>query len=68
MIVDFALLVGWGHVDQNRPISVACTLSSNVCKMAAVALGWEKSFEQGKWINVDGRPFDFDWRPTPEAG
>lgn len=48
---------------RTQPIAVACTLSSNVCKLAAVALGWEHAFEQGRWLNVDGGE-DFDWAPT----
>lgn len=80
MIVDFSLLVGgWSSSpgvrttfqtrgeEANRPLAVICTLSSNVCKMAAVALGWKKSFEEGRWINLDGR-YDFDWRPTEMDG
>lgn len=46
-----------------KPVAVVCTLSSNVCKMAAVALGWDAAFEVGKWVNIDGG-LDFDWRPT----
>ena len=79
MMVDFDLLVGGWRLKgeelvrgdfrqrneggRKRPIAVACTLSSNVCKMAAVALGWEEAFEQGEWLNVDGGA-DFDWGPT----
>ncbi|KAM0749970.1 hypothetical protein T439DRAFT_43264 [Meredithblackwellia eburnea MCA 4105] len=48
---------------RKKPIGVVCTLSSNICKMAAVALGWETAFEQNAWINVDGGS-DFDWTPT----
>lgn len=80
MIVDFSLLVGgWSpspevrtpfqmrEEEAKRPLAVVCTLSSNICKMAAVALGWTKSFEEGRWINLDGRN-DFDWRPTEMDG
>ena len=71
MVVDFALLVGgWGagsaSEDEDRRgkvLAVVCGLSSDVCKMAAVAMGWERGVGQGRWVNVDGGE-DFDWRPT----
>lgn len=74
MIIDFSLLTGgWantekrGEVELRRPKSLICGVNSNICKLAAVALGWENSFEQKRWINVDGGD-DFDWRPTDVAG
>ncbi|KAK4704845.1 hypothetical protein P7C70_g1365, partial [Phenoliferia sp. Uapishka_3] len=84
MMVDFDLLVGGWRMKgerinrgeskrdmeegRKRPIAVVCTLSSNVCKMAAVALGWDAAFgdpgtTMGRWVNVDGGD-DFDWGPT----
>ncbi|KAJ7597741.1 hypothetical protein C8J56DRAFT_327382 [Mycena floridula] len=65
MIVDFALLSGaWAEDGDVRPEAVICTISSAVCKMAAVALGWEEAFghvdDMGKtepavmkWIDID---------------
>ncbi|KAK0209271.1 hypothetical protein DFS33DRAFT_1380760 [Desarmillaria ectypa] len=42
MIVDFALLSGaWSR---GGPDAIVCTISSAVCKLSAVALGWEKAF------------------------
>ncbi|KAK0234255.1 hypothetical protein IW262DRAFT_141845 [Armillaria fumosa] len=42
MVVDFALLSGaW---IQGGPDAIVCTVSSVVCKLSAVALGWEKAF------------------------
>ncbi|KAK0450581.1 uncharacterized protein EV420DRAFT_1705247 [Desarmillaria tabescens] len=42
MIVDFAFLSGaWSR---EGPDAVVCTVSSAVCKLSAVALGWEKAF------------------------
>ncbi|KAK0222529.1 hypothetical protein EDD85DRAFT_779310 [Armillaria nabsnona] len=42
MIVDFALLSGaW---IQGGPDAIVCTVSSVVCKLSAVAFGWEKAF------------------------
>jgi hypothetical protein len=38
---------------------VVCTVSSTGCRILAVMLGWEKSFDQGGFLNVDGT---FDWR------
>lgn len=75
MIIDFALLTGgWGNLSASpnnesikRPVSIVCTLSSSVCKLAAVALGWKESFGEMRWINVDGR-LDYDWRPTDVMG
>lgn len=46
-VVDFDLLVGgWQKhpaevAARRKPVATVCTLSSNVCRMAAVALGWE---------------------------
>lgn len=42
---------------------VLCTLSSAVCKIAAVAQGWKLAFEDGRWVDVDWGDA-FDWRPT----
>jgi hypothetical protein len=38
---------------------IVCTVSSAGCRILAVMLGWEKSFDQAGFINVDGT---FDWR------
>ncbi|KAH9996517.1 hypothetical protein BJV77DRAFT_1059344 [Russula vinacea] len=68
MIVDFALLSGlWAWRDDLKPGAVICGISSNVCKMAAVALDWDLAFgygfrddsagevnqEHARWIEVD---------------
>jgi len=68
MIVDFALLSGlWAWHDDLKPGAVICGISSNVCKMAAVALDWDRAFGYGfrddsagevnqahaRWIEVD---------------
>ncbi|KAG7451788.1 uncharacterized protein BT62DRAFT_880988 [Guyanagaster necrorhizus] len=62
MIVDFALLSGaWNEAG---PDAVVCTVSSAVCKLSAVALGWEKAFghldkyglidrQLMSWVDVD---------------
>lgn len=71
-LVDFDLLVGGWHLPttededeemQTVPIAVICTISSNICKFAAVAMGWESAFVRGRWINLDGREM-FEWTPT----
>ncbi|KAI0307629.1 hypothetical protein B0F90DRAFT_1829427 [Multifurca ochricompacta] len=68
MIVDFALFSGlWAWDDDLKPGAVICGLGSNVCKMAAVALDWDRAFgygfgddsagdvnqEYARWIEVD---------------
>lgn len=39
--------------------AVVCTVSSTGCKLLAVMMGWEKSIEDQRWINIDG---EFEWR------
>ncbi|KAG6820673.1 hypothetical protein H0H93_013524 [Arthromyces matolae] len=65
MIVDFALLSGlWAKEGDSLPTAVVCTFSSNVCKLAAVGLGWSSSFgkvdamgsidnSRKRWIEID---------------
>ncbi|KAG5654158.1 hypothetical protein H0H81_006870 [Sphagnurus paluster] len=65
MIVDFALLSGaWANEDDALPQATVCTISSNVCKMAAVGLGWERAFgvvdsmgylddAHKRWVEID---------------
>lgn len=38
---------------------VVCTVSATGCRLLAVMMGWEKSIEQGGFVNIDG---DFEWR------
>ncbi|KAF9453884.1 hypothetical protein P691DRAFT_812502 [Macrolepiota fuliginosa MF-IS2] len=45
MVVDFALLSGvWAWKGDPVPQASVCTISSNICKMMAVGLGWDKAF------------------------
>ncbi|CAG7853837.1 SubName: Full=Uncharacterized protein {ECO:0000313/EMBL:CCA67733.1} [Serendipita indica DSM 11827] len=54
MLLDFAMLSGaWLEDGARAPEAVVCTATSNVCRMAAVALGWEKAFEKQLWKDVD---------------
>ncbi|KAF8273820.1 hypothetical protein EI94DRAFT_1563217 [Lactarius quietus] len=68
MIVDFALLSGlWAWDTDPKPGAVICGIASNVCKMSAVALDWDRAFgygfgddsagnvnqEHAHWIEVD---------------
>ncbi|KAF9469629.1 hypothetical protein BDZ94DRAFT_1278821 [Collybia nuda] len=65
MIIDFALLSGlWAWKDEITPDATICTLSSNVCKLSAVGLGWKKAFgevdkmgyidqQQKGWVEID---------------
>jgi len=65
MIVDFALLSGmWATEDDALPEAIICTFSSNVCKLAAVGLGWDAAFgtvdsmgsvdnDHKRWVEID---------------
>ncbi|KAK7063923.1 hypothetical protein R3P38DRAFT_2675261 [Favolaschia claudopus] len=65
MIVDFALLSGaWAKDGDLIPDGTVCAVSSVVCKLSAVALGWQRAFgtvdgmgeiEKGtrRWMDVD---------------
>ncbi|KAI9513121.1 hypothetical protein F5148DRAFT_1273348 [Russula earlei] len=79
MVVDFAVLSGlWAWDDDLKPGAVICGLSSNVCKMAAVGLDWDRAFgygyrddsagevnqEHARWIEVDEKgSISPPWRP-----
>lgn len=43
----------------NASDAVVCTVSSMGCKLLAVMMGWEKSIENKRWLNIDG---EFEWR------
>ncbi|KAI0271471.1 hypothetical protein BC834DRAFT_445173 [Gloeopeniophorella convolvens] len=78
MVVDFALLSGlWAWGDDMKPGATICALGSNVCKMAAAGLGWDRAFgygfrddsagdvnqEYARWIEVDVKGgFSPPWR------
>ena len=69
MVVDFALLTGvWptSTIDKQTVRRVLCTIGSAVCKLSAVALGWDEAFghmsptgdgridrERMRWVDVD---------------
>ncbi|KAJ7204366.1 hypothetical protein GGX14DRAFT_698778 [Mycena pura] len=67
MVVDFALLSGaWAQDGDLIPDATVCAVSSVVCKMAAVGLGWKRAFgevnEMGeieeatrRWVDVDSK-------------
>ncbi|KAL5635651.1 hypothetical protein ACGC1H_004453 [Rhizoctonia solani] len=63
MIVEMALLSELWDDDTNDEdndlelIATACTLTSNVCKMAAVGLGWARSLgsDVKSWVELDNR-------------
>jgi len=67
MIVDFAVLSGaWADDGDLIPEGTVCTVSSVVCKAAAIGLGWKRAFgEVGdmgyvdkvnmRWIDVDSK-------------
>ncbi|THH23128.1 hypothetical protein EUX98_g8050 [Antrodiella citrinella] len=69
MIVDFALLGGfWAWEGDVVPGATVCTISSSICKAAAVGLGWDRAFgfgdgsdhTQGKIDNTRKRWVDLD--------
>jgi hypothetical protein len=39
---------------------VVCGVSSYGCRILAVMMGWERSFEKGEWRNVE---MGYEWRP-----
>ncbi|KII93291.1 hypothetical protein PLICRDRAFT_26569 [Plicaturopsis crispa FD-325 SS-3] len=67
MIVDFAMLSGfWAWPGDVTPVATICTITSSVCRISAVGLGWETAFghvkdsgevdEEGKgWVEIDNR-------------
>ncbi|KAF8807921.1 hypothetical protein BYT27DRAFT_7211570 [Phlegmacium glaucopus] len=45
MIVDLAMISGlWASGKDLLPEATICSISSNVCKLAAVGLGWDRAF------------------------
>jgi hypothetical protein len=66
-IVDFALVSGvWSTKAGIVPVATVCTISSNICKLSPIGLGWERAFgavnqpgevdELGKgWVEIDNR-------------
>ncbi|KAL6309448.1 hypothetical protein BKA93DRAFT_357908 [Sparassis latifolia] len=71
MIVDLALLSGlWASEGDAVPGAVVCTISSNVCKISALGLGWERAFgfddggdysmgaineQRKRWVEIDNK-------------
>ncbi|KAJ6520177.1 hypothetical protein C8R45DRAFT_51738 [Mycena sanguinolenta] len=65
MIVDFALLSGaWANDGDLIPDGTVCAVSSVVCKLSAVGLGWKRAFgavgqmgeiekDARRWMDVD---------------
>jgi len=65
MIVDLAMISGlWASGEDLLPQANVCSISSNVCKLAAVGLGWDRAFgkvddmgivdQKGKlWVEID---------------
>ncbi|KAI0067980.1 hypothetical protein BV25DRAFT_1818329 [Artomyces pyxidatus] len=55
MVVDFAMLSGfWAWDDEVKPGAVVCAIGSNICKMSAVGLEWNRAFGHGFKDNQDG--------------
>lgn len=50
-LIDLAMV---GKAD-----TVVCTVSSIGCRILAVMLGWDSSFNKGNWRNIDG---EFEWK------
>jgi len=56
MVIDLAVVTGaWAKDDGALPAAVVCTLSSHVCKIAAMVLGWQRAMEQKGWVEIDNR-------------
>ncbi|KAG8721339.1 hypothetical protein FRC08_013884 [Ceratobasidium sp. 394] len=62
MIVEMALLSElWDDEKEEDSdlelVAVACTLTSNICKMAAIGLGWSRALdaENKAWVELDNR-------------
>jgi len=67
MVVDFAMISGlWAWGGDIVPSATICTISSSVCRLSAVGLGWARAFgavnemgdidEKGKgWVEIDNR-------------
>jgi len=54
MILDLAMISGlWLKDGERAPLATICTVTSNVCKVAALGLGWERGLEEELWIDVD---------------
>ncbi|KAI0078848.1 hypothetical protein K474DRAFT_1618467 [Panus rudis PR-1116 ss-1] len=71
MIVDLAMVSGlWAWKGEVVPGATICTLSSNICRIAAIGLGWDRAFGFGngkdhysgdiddgakRWIDLDNK-------------
>ncbi|KAJ7724247.1 hypothetical protein B0H16DRAFT_1666062 [Mycena metata] len=65
MIVDFAVLSGaWSKPGHLIPDATVCAISSVVCKLSAIGLGWKRAFgniddmgemdkDSMRWVDVD---------------
>jgi len=56
-LLDFAMLSGmWTPLGQPLPRAMICTLSSSICRLSAIGLGWDRAFgEVDKMGNADGK-------------
>jgi len=53
VIVDFAVISGiWGD-GERFPQAVICTMTSTICTMAAFGGGWNRSFVEQRWVEID---------------
>ncbi|KAH8919037.1 hypothetical protein BT69DRAFT_1285181 [Atractiella rhizophila] len=54
-IVDMAMLGGgWGRrSDDHKPLAVVCVQSSNICRFMPFMLGWDRSFEENMYVDLD---------------
>jgi len=68
MVVDLAMVSGlWAdYAEDITPDAVICALSSTVCKLSAIGLGWDKAFgtvddmgamddKHKRWVEIDQR-------------
>ncbi|TFK68260.1 hypothetical protein BDN72DRAFT_798009 [Pluteus cervinus] len=65
MIVDFAMINGfWSWPGEVKPQAVVCAISSNICRVSAMGLGWDIAFggvnTMGDWNNTGRGWIDVD--------
>ncbi|KAF9486409.1 hypothetical protein BDN70DRAFT_869942 [Pholiota conissans] len=65
MLVDLALVSGlWARKDELVPDATICALSSTVCRLSPIGLGWDRAFgkvnamgeidaQSKRWVDVD---------------
>lgn len=55
MLVDLALATGAWPNGREPPLATVCSYSSSACKLAVLFQGFDRSFKEGRWIDVVSR-------------